>query len=267
MKKMFKYKRSDSIHVYQLILLIAISLIINPLYGNNKVKKSLETVVIDAGHGGKDPGTLGDNNVKEKDITLSIALKLGNLIQQNFPAVRVIYTRQTDDFIELKDRTDIANLNSAKLFISIHVNHKKEDESDKNGFEIYMLDKERLPEAIDITEKHNSILKYQQSPFNETDNFIFSSLAQTGYMQYSEYLGHYFEINLLDLNAITSRGIFQAGFWVLLASMPTVLVETGYISDINDAKYLNSETGQINIAQGLFKGFSRYKILYEMDSN
>lgn len=230
-------------------------------------KDKIDVIIIDAGHGGKDPGTLGDNNVKEKDITLSIALKLGNLIQQNFPAVRVIYTRQTDDFIELKDRTDIANLNRAKLFISIHVNHKKEDESDKNGFEIYMLDKERLPEAIDITEKHNSILKYQQSPFNETDNFIFSSLAQTGYMQYSEYLGHYFEINLLDLNAITSRGIFQAGFWVLLASMPTVLVETGYISDINDAKYLNSETGQINIAQGLFKGFSRYKILYEMDSN
>ena len=230
-------------------------------------KGNLDVVVIDAGHGGKDPGTLGESGIKEKDITLPIALKLGDLIKQNFPNINVIYTRKTDIFIEVKDRTVIANNNKAKLFISIHVNHKKEDETEKNGFEIYLLNKDRFPEAVEITEKENSKLKFQSIDKSDVNNYIFSSLAETGYLRFAEFLSGNMMMNMLSLTGLNSRGIMQAGFWVLLASMPSILVETGYISDENDAKYLTSPSGQTNIAKALFQGFSIYKKYYEMDSN
>jgi N-acetylmuramoyl-L-alanine amidase len=230
-------------------------------------KGNLDVIVIDAGHGGKDPGTLGDSGAKEKDITLPIALKLGDLIKQNFPTINVIYTRKTDVFVEVKDRTVIANNNKAKLFISIHVNHKKEDETEKNGFEIYLLNRDRFPEAIEITQKDNSKLRFQTTEKTDADNYIFSSLAETGYLRFAEFLSNNLMINLDNSTMLSSRGIMQAGFWVLLASMPSVLIETGYISDENDQKYLSSEEGQTNIARAIFQGFSNYKKYYEMDSN
>jgi N-acetylmuramoyl-L-alanine amidase len=251
------------------ILFVTNFLLIIPieLFAYNTQTGKLDVVVVDAGHGGKDPGTLGDSGTKEKDITLSIALKVGGLIEQNYPSVKVIYTRKTDEFVEVRDRTAIADNNKAKLFISIHVNHKKEEESQKNGFEIYLLNKERFPEAVAITQKENSNLKFQQSGNDPVDNFIFSSLAQTGYLKFGEFLTQNFEMNLIDFTNLSSRGVIQAGFWVLLASMPSVLVETGYISDPEDEKYLTSTEGQINIAKALFQGFSSYKVLFEMDSD
>jgi N-acetylmuramoyl-L-alanine amidase len=230
-------------------------------------KNKLEVIVIDAGHGGKDPGTISNSGIKEKIITLSIALKFGELIQQNFPSIKIIYTRKTDEFIEVRDRTAIANNNKANLFISIHVNHKKEEETEKNGFEIYLLNKERYPEAIAITEKENTVLKYQQENNNENDKYIFSALSQTGYLKFGEYLTHNIEFNLLDVQHLASRGAMQAGFWVLLASMPSILIETGYISDPNDEKLLSSFDGQSQIAKALLQGFSAYKLIYEMVSN
>lgn len=230
-------------------------------------KGNLDVIAIDAGHGGKDPGTIGNNGLKEKDITLPIALKLGELIQQNFPGINVIYTRKTDVFIEVKDRTVIANNNKAKLFISIHVNHKKEDESEKNGFEIYLLNKDRFPEAIEITQKENSKLRFESSEKNDVNNYIFSSLTETGYLRFAEFLSNNLMINMVNSTSLSSRGIMQAGFWVLLASMPSILIETGYISDENDEKYLASPNGQANIARALFQGFSTYKKYYEMDTN
>jgi N-acetylmuramoyl-L-alanine amidase len=221
-------------------------------------------IYIDAGHGGKDPGTMS-GNIKEKDITLPIALKLGNLIQTNFPSTKIIYSRTKDEYSDPKERAAQSNLNHAKLYISIHINHKKEDETQKNGFEIYLLNKDRLPEAIEITEKENQNLKFTQFGSDETDRYIFSSLAQYGYLKYTEYLASYFEMSMIDMNTIVSRGIMQAGFWVLLgASMPSVLVECGYISDENEVKYLNSDQGQTNIAKALLEGFKNFKNLYEM---
>lgn len=227
-------------------------------------RDNLDVIYIDAGHGGKDPGTMA-NNIKEKDITLPIALKLGNLIQLYFPSTKIIYSRTKDEYTDPKERAAQANLNHAKLYISIHINHKKEDETQKNGFEIYVLNKERLPEAVEITEKENQNIKFMQSGNDETDRFIFSSLAQYGYLKYTEYLASFFEMNLLDMNTLASRGIMQAGYWVLLgASMPSVLIECGYISDENDVKYLNSESGQVNLSKALFEGYKTFKNLYEM---
>jgi N-acetylmuramoyl-L-alanine amidase len=246
--------------ITQTIFIFFLLFVISPsIYAN----ENLDAIVIDAGHGGKDPGTIGDDGLKEKDLTLSIALRLGGLIQQNFPDTRIIYTRKSDVFVDVKDRTELAIYSSAKLFISVHVNHKKENETEKNGFEIYLLNQERFPEAVKITENGSYFMKSSQSLNNETDNYIFSSLTQTAFLKYGEYISHYFEFNLLNLSLLASRGIMQAGYWVLLTSMPSVLVEIGYISDPNDEKYLSSEEGKTNISIALFQGFSMYKSIYE----
>lgn len=225
----------------------------------------LDVVVIDAGHGGKDPGTIGDNTgVQEKNIVLPIAVKLGGFIEKKFPSVKVIFTRVTDEFIELKERTKIANDSKAKLFISIHANHKKQEESEKNGFEIYFLNQERFPEAVLVTMKENKLITYKQSGVDTIDSYIFSSLAQTGYSRFNEYFASNIEVSLLNYTQLATRGVMQAGFWVILgASMPSVLVETGYLSDINDEKYLSSEKGQNDIAISLLNAFQNYKIIFE----
>jgi len=229
-------------------------------------QSKLDVIVLDAGHGGKDPGTIGDNTgVQEKNIVLPLTMKLGKLIEEKFPEIKIIYSRVTDEFIDLKDRTKLANEKNAKLFISIHANHKKAEETEKNGFEIYLLNRERFPEAIQVTMKENSQLKYETLGTDTTDNFIFSSLAQNGYQKYNEFLASNIEISMLNFTELASRGAMQAGFWVILgASMPAVLVETGYLSDLKDEKYLSSEKGQNDVAIALFNAFQSYKMLYEM---
>ncbi len=226
----------------------------------------LDVIVLDAGHGGKDPGTIGDETgVQEKNIVLPITMKLGKMIETRYPGIKIIYPRSTDEYVEVKERTHIANVNKAKLFISIHANHKKKEESDKNGFEIYLLNKERFPEAVMFTMKENFLLSYQQAGKDTVDNFIYSSLAQNGYTRFNEYLASMIEINFLSYAELASRGVIQAGNWVTLgASMPSVLVETGYLSDPNDEKYLSSEKGHNDVATSLFNAFLSYKTLYEM---
>jgi N-acetylmuramoyl-L-alanine amidase len=225
----------------------------------------LDVVVIDAGHGGKDPGTIGDKTgVQEKNIVLPVSIKFGTYIEQKYPAIRVIYTRTTDEFIELRDRTKIANDNRAKLFISIHANHKKLEESQKNGFEIYLLKPESLEEAVLVTMKENIQLSYRQPGADTIDNFIFSSLAQSGYYRLNEILASNIEIKMVNTTQLASRGVFQADYLVIRrSSMPCVLVETGYLSDINDERYLSSEIGQNEVALALFQAFQNYKIIYE----
>jgi N-acetylmuramoyl-L-alanine amidase len=226
----------------------------------------LDVIVIDAGHGGKDPGTIGPSGVMEKNINLPIAMKFGTLIENAFPDIKVIYTRTTDVFIEVKDRSVIANNAKAKLFISIHSNYKKKEETDKNGFEVYVLNTDRFPEAISFTMNDNKLLKYNQYGTDTTVKYIYSTLAESGYQKLSNLLSFAIESNLLSLTQLNSRGVMQAGLWVLLgASMPAVLVECGYLSDPNDEKYLSSDAGQTAIAKGLFEGFVRFKMIYESE--
>lgn len=225
----------------------------------------LDVIYIDAGHGGKDPGTIGDKTgVQEKNIVLPIAVKLGKMIEDKFPGIKVVYSRTTDEFTTVKERTTQANNEKAKLFISIHANHKKMEESDKKGFEVYLLNKERMPEAVQFTLKENYKLAFQKFGNDTLDNFIFASLAQAGYTRMSEYLASIVEMSMIDHTQLESRGVYQAGNWVTLgASMPSVLVETGYLSDINDENYLSGEKGQNDIAIALFNAFLNYKVLYE----
>jgi N-acetylmuramoyl-L-alanine amidase len=245
-----------SILKYISVLLIAA---VN-IYAQNK----LDVIVIDAGHGGKDPGTIGPSGVQEKNINLPIALKLGTLIQSTFPDIKIIYTRTKDDFVEVKERSEIANKNKAKVFISIHSNYKKKEETDKNGFEVYVLNPDRFPEAVSYTLKENLNLKFEQSGNDTTGKFIFSTLAEDGYQRLSEVLSSGIESSMISMTELASRGVMQSGLWVLLgSSMPAALVECGYLSDPDDEKYLSSDPGQTAVAKALFEGFVQYKMIYE----
>lgn len=234
----------------------------------NMQKWEFDVVVIDAGHGGKDPGAIGVGNVKEKDITLGISLKLGEIIKKEMPDVKVVYTRSNDTFIDLYKRGKIANENSGKLFISIHCNSTKKKPSDASGAEVYLLRPGRTEEAIEIAETENSVIKYEENPQRyeklTDENFILVSMAHSAYMKYSEKFAELlhkdFDVNL----KMKSRGVKQAGFYVLVgASMPSVLIETGFISNTEDAKFLKSASGQKQISESIFSAIKSYRKYYE----
>lgn len=231
-------------------------------------KWDFDVVVIDAGHGGKDPGAIGIGNLKEKDVTLAIALKLGEIIKKEMSDVKVVYTRNNDSFIDLYKRGKIANENNGKLFISIHCNSTKKKPSDASGAEVYLLRPGRTEEAIEIAETENSVIEYEDNPQRyeklTDENFILVSMAHSSYMKYSEKFAELlhkdFDVNL----KMKSRGVKQAGFYVLVgASMPSVLIETGFISNKEDSIFLKSSSGQKQIAESIFSSIKSYRKYYE----
>jgi N-acetylmuramoyl-L-alanine amidase len=235
---------------------------------NGRSKWEFNSVVIDPGHGGKDHGAVM-NGVREKDVNLGIALKLGKLIEKNLNELKVIYTRKDDSFVELFKRGKIANENDGRLFLSIHCNSAPKKNSDAKGFEIYLLRPGRTQEAIAIAERENSVIHYEEDPEKyqrlTDENFILVSMAHSSYMRYSEkFSGILNDMFSEDLD-LASRGVKQAGFYVLVgASMPGVLIETGFLSNKDDAKYLKSGKGQNEIAEAIFKAIKKYKENYEL---
>lgn len=239
---------------------------------SNKLKDKWEfdVIVIDAGHGGKDAGAIGVTGVKEKDINLAIALKLGKLIEENMKDVKVIYTRKTDKFIDLYKRGKIANESNGKLFISIHCNSTPKKPSNANGFEVYLLRPGRTKEAISIAEFENSVIQYEENPNRyeklTDENFILVSMAHSSYMKYSERFAEYLHKEFDKHPSLSSRGVKQAGFYVLVgASMPSVLIESGFLSNTNDAKHLNTSSGQQKFAEYVFNGIKKYRESYELE--
>ncbi|HCY75909.1 MAG TPA: hypothetical protein DHV28_08300 [Ignavibacteriales bacterium] len=239
---------------------------------SNKLKEKWEfdVIVIDAGHGGQDAGAIGVNGVKEKDINLAIALKLGKLIEENMKDVKVVYTRKTDVFIDLYKRGKIANEKSGKLFISIHCNSTPKKPSTANGFEVYLLRPGRTKEAISIAEFENSVIKYEENPNRyeklTDENFILVSMAHSSYMKYSERFAEYLHKEFSNHPTLSSRGVKQAGFYVLVgASMPSVLIESGFLSNTNDAKHLSTSKGQQKFAEYVFNGIKKYRDSYELE--
>ena len=229
----------------------------------------LDVIVIDAGHGGRDPGTIGVGKTKEKDVTLGIALKLGRLLEKNMKDVRVVYTRKSDRFVELYKRTQIANEAGGKLFVSIHCNSMPRKPSKQNGFEIYLLRPGRTQDAIEIAERENSVIR-QEEGFEERykelteEYFILVTMQQSAFMKYSEQFAEVATRTMAKQLNIRNGGVKQAGFYVLVgASMPNVLVETGYLSNRNEERVLKSSKGQQEIAQALYEGINEYKVLYE----
>ncbi|MGB3182999.1 MAG: N-acetylmuramoyl-L-alanine amidase [Cyclobacteriaceae bacterium] len=226
-----------------------------------KVRK----VVIDAGHGGKDPGKLGSNS-KEKDVALSIALKVGEYIEKYLDNVEVIYTRKDDSFVELIDRASIANKNDADLFISIHANGH--NTSRPAGTETYVMGNHVSQANLDVAKRENSVIlleenyeeKYEGFDPNAPDSHILFSLYQSAYLESSLMMARNVESQFKNRVGRKSRGVKQAGFIVLYkTSMPSVLIELGFMSNQEEEKYLNSEEGQTYMASGIFRAFRDYK--------
>ncbi len=232
-------------------------------------KWKLDVVVLDAGHGGNDPGTLGTIGTREKDITLGIVLKLGKLIEEKLPDVKVVYTRKSDRFIELYRRGQIANENQGKLFISVHCNSLERKPSPTNGFEIYLLRPGKTEDAIKIAQKENAVVRLEKDTQDRykditEENFILVTMAQSAYVRQSEQFASLLEEEMDKEMSSASHGVKQAGFYVLVgASMPNVLVETGYLSNRKDEMFLRSPSGQQIVAESILAALRRYKVSYE----
>ncbi|MDD2954135.1 MAG: N-acetylmuramoyl-L-alanine amidase [Parabacteroides sp.] len=227
------------------------------------------TVVIDAGHGGKDPGARGAN-INEKQINLAVALKLGQLIENNEEDVRVIYTRKTDRFIELDERANIANRNKVDLFISIHTNAVKRG-SAVQGTETYTLGLARSEENLEVAMSENSAIlleddyqqRYEGFDPNSSESYIIFEFMQNKHMEQSVSLASEIQKSFGACKRV-DRGVRQAGFLVLRkTSMPSVLVELGYISNRKEEQFLRTAAGQNTLAEALYDAFSKYKRSYD----
>ncbi len=241
----------------------------NDQLSQERKKHQLDVLVLDAGHGGKDPGTIGVTGTKEKNIALSIVLKLGRLLEKNMKDVKVVYTRDDDTFVEVYRRGQIANEADGKLFISVHCNSTLRKPSPQRGFEVYLLRPGRTDEAIDIAERENSVIEleeaYEQRYKKLTDeNFILVTMAQMAHMRGSEMFAEIATKEMDKYLPTANKGVKQAGFYVLVGSaMPNVLIETGYLSNRDEEKYLKLESTHQKYAEAIFNAIKRYKVEYE----
>jgi N-acetylmuramoyl-L-alanine amidase len=222
----------------------------------------VKTVVIDAGHGGKDPGCHGAS-AKEKHVCLSMALMLGSLIEQNYPEIKLIYTRDKDVFVELGERAKIANRNNADLFICIHANAAS---AKAYGTETFVLGLHRTESQQRVAERENSIIHLEDDGGAKYENFDLSPDAIIArQIQLSVFLDQ--SINFAskiqtEFKSIGrfDRGVKQAGFLVLYkTTMPSVLIETGFLTNPEEEKFLNSKESQQKMAISMFKAFVKYK--------
>lgn len=226
------------------------------------------TVVIDAGHGGKDPGAISANKkLYEKDVTLKVALMVGESIKKNHPEVKVLYTRKTDVFVGLNDRARMANKANADLFISIHTNAAKNRTA--KGAETYTLgiEEERTERNLEIAKRENGVIflednhekTYANFNPNSPESYIIFEYMQSEFVKESIHMAQYVQEHLASDANRHDRGVRQAGFLVLNAtSMPSILVELGYISNAEDAKYLASESGQKRMSRCISEAFDKY---------
>lgn len=225
----------------------------------------VKVVVIDAGHGGYDPGAIGITGVKEKDVVLKLALQLGALIEKNHPEIKVIYTRKTDVFVELHRRVQIANNNKADIFISIHCNAVDKN-SDVNGAETFVMGLDKSEANLAIAQKENAAILSEQNHESNYDNFDPSSpeayimfrFIQNKYLDQSTKLAAAIQTEFKSLCKRNDRGVKQAPFLVLWRSaMPSVLVEAGFMSNKAEESYLASTKGQAELATAIYNGFAK----------
>tara|TARA_Y100000992_G_scaffold81673_1_gene51995 strand:- start:1561 stop:2718 length:1158 start_codon:yes stop_codon:yes gene_type:complete len=238
--------------------------------GYSQTGLGINTVVIDPGHGGKDPGAISPNNNYEKTVVLKVSLLLGEMIQKNFPEVKVVYTRNDDRFIGLAKRAKIANDIGADLFISIHANAIEIPSA--NGFETWVLGLHKSQAALEVAKFENSAIlmeenneqTYSEFDPNDPDAYIALSMRQNAFLDQSLILANAIQKDSKLKLGLRNRGVKQAGFMVLYrATMPAVLVELGFLSNPRDEKLLISKSGQIKLANHLFEGFKNYKNKYD----
>ncbi|MHC1778989.1 MAG: N-acetylmuramoyl-L-alanine amidase [Bacteroidales bacterium] len=234
----------------------------------------IRRVVIDPGHGGGDPGAISpDRKIKEKNITLSVSLKLGELIKKRYPQIEVIYTRKTDVFIPLDKRTEIANRNKADLFISIHVNSVEARSA--SGSETFVMGVDKTSSNLQVTMLENSVVlmegddyatRYEGFDPKNPESYIIFSLLQNAHLEQSLEMASLIQKHFSNGPVKVNRGIKQAPLLVLWkTSMPSVLVELGFISNPLDMKALINPANHDKFASLIFNAFIEYKLHYEKD--
>lgn len=235
------------------------------IYGQENY--AVKTIVIDAGHGGKDPGNLR-NGAREKDIVLAVALKLGAYIEKYLPDVKVIYTRDKDEFIDLNVRAQIANKNNADLFISIHANSTASETTSARGTETFVMGLSHNKSNLALAMRENSVIKYEDDyesvydGFDPTsdESYIMFSLFQNVYQASSIRLAEKIENEFSEKVKRNSRGVKMERLLVLWkTTMPSVLVELGFVNNEREKEFLISEQGQSYLASGIFRAVRDYK--------
>ncbi len=233
----------------------------------NRVSKQVRLVVVDAGHGGIDPGAVGKKGLYEKDVNLAISKMLRKLIEDSLK-IRVIMTRERDEYISLKERTNVANRNSADIFVSIHCNaHAKGPP--RSGFETYLLSDAKTSEERAVAALENASLKFDNLEMPGDDlSFILYDLAQSAFLDESNRLAENIQISAERNLEIPSRGVKQAGFYVLHgAFMPAILVECAFISNRDEEKLLRQKAFQSKLARSIYQGIRDYITDYERRLN
>jgi len=227
-----------------------------------KNRWKLDTIVLDAGHGGKDPGTMGPRGTKEKDIALDITKRVGLLLEKN-TKLKVIYTREEDIFIPLWKRTKIANESNGKVFLSIHLNGSPNKSA--YGFETYLLRPGKTEDAIEVASRENEVIQFEERTDNKYkdlsgENLIMATMAQSIFMRESEELAAMIQEEMAKKIKSKNRGVKQAGFHVLIgASMPNILIEAGYLTNRNEEKNLRNAKYRQVIANCIYKAVVKFR--------
>jgi len=268
---------SKLIKLYNIILsnarwlFLFVIIVSNSSFIDDKIaaKNKLKVIVIDPGHGGHDPGNLGTGRYKktEKHIALAISLKFGEYITQNFPEIKIIYTRESnEDFLKLGERTQLANDNNADLFISVHCDAFTNPSAFGAG--VYVMGMSKLKANMDVAMKENAVIyleddykeNYDGFDPNTPESYIVFSLTQNTHLDQSLQLAEHVEQQFAIIANRKSRGVKQAPFYVISrANMPSILVEAGFLTNPDEEDFLHSEKGQDYLASAIFSAFKTYK--------
>ncbi|MFQ5650038.1 MAG: N-acetylmuramoyl-L-alanine amidase [bacterium] len=230
-----------------------------------QAKWRIDRIIIDPGHGGRDPGTTGPRGTHEKDIVLAVAKKLKRLLERRL-GVEVLMTRQTDKYVSLKERTQFANKNRGKIFISIHANWNRN--RNVRGTTTYFLGLAKSEESLEIAQRENAVIKYDDGPSSygqlTDEKIILATMAQNSYNKESQDFAAMIQGQISRKTGLQNRGVKQAGFYVMVgASMPNVLVETAFMSNKREEKLLNTASFQEKVARGIFESVKKFKEKYE----
>ena len=258
-----------------IVVFLLITIVVFPCQSQN-ANNGIKKIVIDPGHGGKDPGNLGTGRYKEteKHIALDISLLFGNYVKETYPDIEIIYTRKTNDkFLELHERTQLANDNNADLFISIHCDAWTSPNA--YGAGVYVMGMSKLKANMDIAMKENAVIyleddykqNYEGFDPNSPESYIVFSLTQNTYLGQSLQIAEEVQQQFATRANRKSRGVKQAPFYVISrANMPSILIETGFLTNPKEEDYLNSKQGKVYLASAIFRAFRSYKESIDMAS-
>ncbi|MDB5226423.1 MAG: N-acetylmuramoyl-L-alanine amidase AmiA precursor [Bacteroidota bacterium] len=263
--------KTSKIRIACLILLLSVHTAAHCISKNPGYK--IKTIVLDAGHGGHDTGCNGPSHSYEKDVTLKIILGLGKLIEENYPDIKVLYSRTTDVFITLQDRALLANKNNADLFLSVHCNANPNKSA--YGTETYLMGLHVSQANLEVARRENSVIKLEKNYQTTYEGFdpdspeamIALSLNQNANIEQSTFLASKVQESLTTKLNRFNRGVKQAGFWVLYrTTCPSILIETGFLTNRTEEKYLTSRSGEEELSNAIFKAFEEYKNTIEKGS-